>query len=179
MPSVSRYHPLLVALHWLVALTVIGLLAVGFLLLANLPTSDPRVIGILRLHMAGGMFVLVLMAVRLAVRMRTTKPPPAESGNAMLDRLARVVHWAFYLIVLVMVGTGYATGILAGLPAIVFGGSGAPLPEDFDGYATFQVHSNLALLLLALVTLHAVAALYHQFVRKDRLLSRMSFGPRN
>ena len=38
----SRYQPVLVALHWLVALMIIGLLCLGFFVLADMPNSDPR-----------------------------------------------------------------------------------------------------------------------------------------
>ena len=75
-------------------------------------------------------------------------------------------------------GTGYATALLAGLPAIVFGGSGEPLPADFAAYPSWIVHVALAVLLVGLIALHVLAALYHQFVRKDRLFWRMLFGRR-
>jgi cytochrome b561 len=57
----SRYQPVLVAPHWLLALMIIGLLCLGFFVLANMPNSDPKKLDILVWHMAGGMFVLVLM----------------------------------------------------------------------------------------------------------------------
>ena len=57
----SRYQPVLVALHWLVALMIIGLLCLGFFVLADMPNSDPKKLDILVWHMAGGMLVLVLI----------------------------------------------------------------------------------------------------------------------
>jgi cytochrome b561 len=75
-----------------------------------------------------------------------------------------------------MVGTGFATGRLAGLPEIVFAESGAPLPATFAAYPTFLAHFWLAVVLAGFVVLHVGAALYHQVVRKDGLLARMSFG---
>jgi cytochrome b561 len=77
-----------------------------------------------------------------------------------------------------MAGTGYATGILAGLPAIVFGGSGAPLPRTFNIYPTFVAHGYFAVLLVGFIALHVLAAFYHQFVRKDGLFRRIFFGRR-
>jgi len=178
MKAVSRYHPLLVTLHWLLAVLIVAALAVGFFGLAAMSNADPRKIAVLRLHMAGGMLILALMVVRLVVRLRTPRPAPATTGHAMLDRLAPMTHWGFYLVVLAMVGTGYATGILAGLPAIVFAGSGDPLPLSFAIYPTFVAHGYLAALLAGLIALHLLAALYHHFVRKDGLLRRMSFARR-
>ena len=176
--SVSRYHPLLVTLHWLLAALILAALAVGFLGLAATPNTDPGKIGILRLHMAGGMLILALMLVRLVVRLLTRRPPVATTGHRGLDRLAPIAHHGFYVLVLLMVGTGFATGLLAGLPEIVFAGSGAPLPPSFAAYPTWTAHGYLAALLAGLIALHVLAALYHQFVRRDGLFRRMSFGRR-
>jgi len=175
---VSRYHALLVTLHWLLAVLIVAMLGAGFLLLDEMPNSDPQKIGILMWHMAGGMFILGLMAIRFIVRMRTLRPPHATTGYPLLDRLAPITHYGFYILVLLMVATGFATAILAGLNKSVFQGSGDPLPADFDIYPSFVAHGTFAALLVGLVVLHVLAALYHQFLRKDRLLRRMWFGRR-
>ncbi len=178
MKSASRYHPFLVTLHWLLALLVVAALMVGFFLLASRPNDDPQKISILRAHMAVGMAILALMIIRFIVRLRTWKPALATTRNAMLDRLAPIAHYGFYVLILLMVATGYATAILAGLNRIVFQGSGEPLPPDFGAYPTFRAHGALAMLLAILIVLHTLAALYHQFVLKDGLLRRMFFGRR-
>lgn len=178
MKHVSRYHPLLVTLHWTLAILIIAALIIGFLWLAATANSDPRKIGVLRLHMAIGMLILALMAVRFVVRMATARPAAATTGYPLLDRMAPISHYGFYVLVLLMAGTGLATAILAGLPAIVFGGSGDPLPPTFMIYPTWVAHGSIAALLVGLIILHALAAFYHQFVRKDGLFRRMSFGGR-
>ena len=71
-----------------------------------------------------------------------------------------------------MVGSGFTTAILAGLPAIVFGGSGAPLPPTFKIYPSFLAHVYIATILAGFIVLHVLAAFYHQFVRRDRLFAR-------
>jgi cytochrome b561 len=167
----SRYHVVLVALHWLLAVLILLALAVGFFGLAPMPNTDPGKIAVLRWHMAGGMLILALMVVRLLVRLVTARPAPA-------NRLAPIVHYGLYLVVVLMVATGFATGLLAGLPEIVFAGSGAPLPKSFAAYPTFQAHFWLATLLAGLIVLHVAAALYHRLVRKDGVLARMGFGRR-
>jgi cytochrome b561 len=176
---VARFHPLLVTLHWLLAVLIVAMLCVGFLLLAQMPNDDPRKISVLLIHMSVGMAILALMVVRFVVRWRTSRPAEATAGNRLLDRLAQVTHYGFYVLVLLMVGTGYATGILAGLNRSVFQHSGEPLPASFAIYPTFVAHSYLALVMVGLILLHLVAALYHQFVRRDRLLQRMWFGRRD
>ncbi len=178
MSLVSRYHPLLVALHWLMALMISVSLVVGFLVLAETSNIDPGKIAVLRVHMAVGMAILALMLLRFVVRMRSRRPPEATTGNAKLDRAAPLTHYGFYLVVVFVTLSGFTTAIVAGLPAIVFGGSGEPLPPDFDVFLPKAAHAFWAWVLLALIALHLLAALYHQFVRKDGLLARMSFGRR-
>lgn len=178
MNPVVRYHPVLFALHWVLALLIIGALAVGFFWLAATPDTDPQKIGILRVHMAGGMLIVALMAVRLIVRLRTERPPRATTGHPRLDRLAPVLHQGFYLLVFLMVGSGFATAIIAGLNEIVFGPPGLPLPPTLSIYPTFVAHGVLAVVLAGFIVLHVLAALYHHFVRKDGLFRRMLFGRR-
>jgi cytochrome b561 len=119
-----------------------------------------------------------LMAIRFVVRVSTAKPADATTGYPLLDRIAPISHYGFYFLVLVMVGTGFATAILSGLNIIVFGPAGAPLPPTLMIFPTFVAHTIFATLLADLVTLHVLAALYHQFVRNDGLFQRMFIGQR-
>ena len=178
MPGVTRYHPVLVLLHWLLAVLILGALAVGFFVLEPMANTAPGKVDVLRLHMAGGMLILALMIVRFVVRVLTVHPAPAATPYPVLDRLAPLAHIAFYVLIVLMVATGYATGLIAGLPDIVFGRSGAPLSATFEQYPTFIAHGFLAGLLATLVAVHVLAALYHQFRRHDGPFGRMGFGRR-
>ncbi|PHQ97361.1 MAG: cytochrome B [Marinosulfonomonas sp.] len=174
----SRYHPALVALHWILALLIIGGLIMGGNVLANTPNTDPFKLTALTAHMSVGITILALMLIRLVVRLSTRKPPHADIGNALANRTGVWTHWAFYLLVIAMCASGLATASIAGLPAIVFGGSGDPLPANFDDIASRAAHGVLATLLSILIALHVAAGLYHQYIRKDRLFARMWFGNR-
>jgi cytochrome b561 len=171
-----RYHPLLVTLHWLLAFMILFSLAMGTFSLKEIANSSPDKIFALRGHMIAGVLILVLMFVRLAVRFKAPRPAPATTGNGFLDKIAVMTHYGLYVLVFLMAASGIAMSIQAGLPEIVFGSSGAALPETFAVYKPRLVHGLIAKLLLALATLHILAALYHQFVRRDSLLSRMWFG---
>src|SRR3984893_13404091 len=177
MPQVSRYHPILVALHWLLALMIIAALALGALVMVKIPNSDPMKLEALRSHISGGVLILALMLVRLLVRTRTTHPAPASTGNALLNKLGWASHRLFCGAVLGMAGSGVFMALQAGLPGIVFGSGGA-LPVDFWVFPARTVHYLFSRLLMALIALHVAGALYHTFVLKDRLLRRMGFGKR-
>ena len=171
----TRYHGALVALHWLLAVLLIVALAMGTFALKTVPNSSPDKIFALRGHMIAGGLILLLTLLRLAVRIKTDHPAPASTGNALLDRLAPLTHWALYGLVLLMAGSGVAMSVLAGLPDTVFGGVGS-LPMNFDALPPRWVHGVVAKLLMLAIALHVAAALDHQFVRRDGLLSRMGFG---
>jgi cytochrome b561 len=175
---VSRYHPLLVTLHWVLAALIIATLTLGFFGLATTPNSDPQKIGVLRVHMAGGMLIFALMVIRFVARIRTLRPAHATTGYPLLDRIAPISNYGFYVVVVLMTGTGFTTGILTGLPAIVFSGSGPSLPPTFMIYPTCVAHRYIAVLLVSFIILHVLAVFHHQFVRKDALFRRMYFGRR-
>ncbi|MCB1677063.1 MAG: cytochrome b [Halioglobus sp.] len=175
----TRYHPLLVALHWLIGIAVILALIAGIAGLEAMPNSDPEKVLALRIHMSMGIAIGLFMVLRLVTRLAAKSPPPAATGRSGLDRLARAVHVLLYLLVFAMVSTGLGTAATAGLFPIVFEGSGAPLPPDFSAYPPRAGHGFFAKLLIGLVLLHIAAALWHQFALRDGLMRRMWFGERN
>ena len=174
----KRYHPILVTLHWLVAALVVGALVMGGQVLAKMPNTDPDKLFSLQMHMSIGIVIFVLMILRLVVRFRTKKPPHADIGNDLLNKGGTLAHYLLYGVVIAMGASGLAIANAAGLPAIVFGGSGEPLPADFNDIAPRAAHGILSLVLKLVIVAHVLAALYHQYVRKDSLFSRMWYGDR-
>jgi cytochrome b561 len=178
MPTVTRYHPLLVALHWVLTLGITVSLVRSFIGLAHMSNADPAKLVALRLHMTAGMVISTVMLIRLAVRFKTAKPPVSTAESSALNPLAAITHYSFYALVFGMAATGLATALLAGLFPIVYGHSGAPLPHSFLVYPTRIAHGIIGWTLAILVGLHIVAVLFHQFVKKEGVLRRMWFGRR-
>ncbi len=174
-PMPDRYHPALVVLHWLLAFCLIGLLVAGSTVLAPAANSDPGKLISFRMHMALGLVTLALMALRLALRLVTRRPPPVDSGNPWLNRLAPATHWALYVLAFAMALSGMAFARDSGLPDAVFGDG--PMPPAFD-HPGRTVHTIASRLLMALIALHVAAALWHQFIRRDGLMARMALRRR-
>jgi len=177
MASVSRYHPVLVAMHWLLALLITAALALGTLVMARTSNTDPTKIEALRAHMGGGVFIALLMLLRLAIRTLSRRPAAADAGSAKLNTLAAISHAAFYLLVFGMGLSGVFMALQAGLFEVVFGGHGH-LPPDLWVFPIRTVHYAISRLLMTLVVLHIAGAIYHTFVLRDGLLHRMWFGRR-
>jgi len=172
----TRYHPIHVALHWLVAIFVIGAFAIGMIYLDSTPNSAPEKVTYLRYHSIWGTTLAVLMVVRLITRFVFKRPAPADAGHPALNTTAKVVHFLLYLGVFGMLLSGAGISAQAGL-ANVFAGQGS-LPEDFFIFPPRSGHGLTFSILFLLILIHIGAALYHQFIRKDNLLSRMWFGKR-
>jgi len=175
--SVSRYHPVLVVLHWFLALLIIAMLSLGELALVKIPNASPMKLKGLSSHMAAGMIILGLMLVRLVIRSRSAHPAAVSAGHPLLDWLGWASHRLFYVTVITMAGSGIVMALQTGLFDTVFFGHGQ-VPADFWIYPIRSVHYALSRLLMALIALHIVAALYHALVLRDGLLGRMFFGRR-
>lgn len=171
----KRYHPVHVALHWLMAVMTILAIAVGMFVLNPIPDTAEKT-GILQVHAVwGGLLGLVLVA-RLITRFTLTRPASANTDNAFLDFVAKAVHFLLYVGVIGMVVSGLGTAAQVNLAGVF--NSTAPFPADFMAYPPRIGHGYTALALLGLIGLHVAAALYHQFIKKDNLLARMWFGKR-
>src|ERR1700726_1861127 len=96
---VSRYHPLLVLLHWLLAVLIVAMLCIGFMVLEPMPNVDPQKIDILLIHMSVGMLTLALMVIRFIIRRRTSRPAPATTGRPPLDRLPPGTPYSLFFFV--------------------------------------------------------------------------------
>lgn len=170
----KRYHPLHVAIHWLTALIVFMMLGMGKFVMPGISPDDPQKTVLLQIHAISGGLLAVLFIVRLVMRFSVKIPAPADAGNAFLNFVGKAVHILLYLLVAGMAASGLGLYQMADLPAI-FGGT-KPYPQDFFQYLPRMGHGLVSWILLALVLLHIGAALYHQFIRRDNLLSRMWFG---
>jgi len=174
MNTPKRYHPVQVTLHWLVVLLVVTAFVMGKFM-SSLPNDANKLVPLV-LHMSVGIFTLVVIVTRFVTRMKLPKPEHATAGNAFFDWVGKVVHYALYLLVFLTAVSGMSLSMQAGLVPIVFGGSGAPFPADFFDFTARMMHGFIVPALLLLVFLHVGAALYHQFMLKDNLLSRMWYG---
>lgn len=169
--SRQAYGSVATALHWLSALLVIVLVASGLRLEAL--AGSPEAIPVLRVHAAAGLTVAALTIARLLWWIFADRRPEPPVGQPRWQiRTAHAVHLAFYPLILAAAASGIATLLLSGAAAILLSGAGAPLP-DFTTLPQCAAHGLIVWALITLAALHAAAALYHQFARRDRLMVRI------
>jgi len=178
---ISRYHPVAVALHWLLGVALIAIFSLG-LYMADLPFSPQR-LRYYSWHKWAGVTVLVLSFVRLFWRL-THRPPalPVAIERAMpaWQRMAHhATHHGLYGLFFAVPLLGWAYSSAAGFPLVWFGV--VPLPDFVPVSEALAdvlkpLHKYSALAMAALVVLHVAGALKHQLVDRDGLLQRMGVG---
>ena len=204
----NRYHPALVALHWLILVLIF---ATTFFALGD---EGGREGGIsiagfqpIAIHMVLGIIVLALLIVRLIIRLVTRRPAWATTGNKFVDVVGELTHWALYFFAFAIVFTGLIMALQTDRFARTFGigttpprqsqpgqapASGGQLqPDQFpprrsEGGEGFRggrfflgaFHGLSWILLFLLILFHAGAAFYHQLIVKDNLFGRMWFDKR-
>jgi cytochrome b561 len=172
--SQTRYGRVAVAIHWLTALAILFMLGTG--LAASNATNPAAEFGLLRSHAIMGALILVLTLFRILWWLAFDRRPARQVGMSAGQALAAsVVHYGLYVVVLILVASGIGTLLYSGANQQLFGGAPLPLP-DFTGVPPFGAHALLVRVLIALLIGHIGAALWHQFVRRDRLLARMGVG---
>ena len=154
---------------------IIAALVMSTFVMSKIPNADPEKVSALIRHMTVGMLILLFTSLRVFVRRKKTRLISLPSGMVWADWLASVVHRLLNVLVIVMVGSGVGVALLSGVPAIVFGG-GSQVLGNFDELPLFTLHRITAWILFAALALHAGGALYHQFLLRDGLMSRMWFG---
>lgn len=182
MPAApDRYTATAITLHWLLALGLLGMLALG-LYMTGLPMSPSR-LKLYNWHKWAGIVILALSALRLLWRL--THRPPALPQQVLRHMPAwqRVAHHgthlALYLLFFAVPLMGWAYSSAAGFPVVLFGVLPLPdfVPADRALAETLKPwHGALAYTLAGLIVLHVLGALKHQLIDRDGLLSRMWFG---
>jgi cytochrome b561 len=168
----ARYDGGAIALHWVMVVLVVVVGVLGLL-----HDSWPRTTQAfwINVHALIGLAVWALVMVR--IRWRRGHPPPAlpPEAGAFSRRWSYPVHWLLYALLLVIPILGIVTFLWHGR-VFDFG----LFKVDFGVHKnraifhpTEEIHGDLAYVLFTLIGLHTLAALWHYFVRRDRVLQRM------
>lgn len=160
--------------HWLTVLLMVAVFLLA-LIMVELPLG-PLKIELYNWHKTVGLTILALAVLRLAWRLRHP-PPPMPEDMATWERLAaHAAHLGLYLFLFSQPLVGLVMSWASGFPTILFGSFTLPNPIGTDQAlydALSNVHFWSAWALLALIGLHAGAALRHHFIKKDTVLRRM------
>lgn len=171
-----QYGPTAKAFHWSVVVLLIVQAPLGWLmrgLRRGQPPDTP-----LTVHVTIGMAILVLIVLRFLWRL--SHPVAPESTLPAWQRVtSEWVHWLLYLAVLLTTLTGWLLDSARGTDIAFV--AGVPLPRLVTqgsalGQAIGRWHATMVWVLVALISLHVLAALLHLLVYRDRVMQRMWVG---
>lgn len=162
------------SLHWLMAILIFGLLALGFYM-HDLPLS-PQKLQLYSWHKWAGVTAFLLVLFRLAWR-ATHRPPPLPANMARTMRFAaHAGHFVLYALMLAIPLSGWLMSSAKGFQTVWFGL--LPIPDLLAkdkalGDLLQNVHATLAVLFVLILVGHVAAALKHHFIDRDDILTRM------
>lgn len=200
----SRYSSVAIALHWLIALTLLLTIPLAWWMTSNVANPDQasRVFAAYQLHKSIGLTVLVLTLLRLIWRLFHPVPPLPPAMPKWERVSARLAHFLLYALMLAVPLTGWiyvSTGWNSNLhvpfavPTLWFGqfewphiGSIVSMSEADRAVTadrSIATHWWLGYGALLLTAIHAAAALKHHLIDRDDVFASMlpllrPLGPR-
>jgi cytochrome b561 len=134
---------------------------------------------LLTTHQTVGFLILLLVPLRILLRLTRPAPSLAQHMPRLEALAANAATLALYVLMLTLPLTGLAMLSAADYPIVLFGSVRLPdlLAKDLHTHALLRnAHAWLALALMATFLAHLAGVLQHAIVRRDRVLSMMSFG---
>ena len=171
--NADRYSSASIWLHWLMLALIAGAYA-SIELREFYPRGSDMREAFKNWHYWLGLAVLLLVWLRIAARLVWKAPAPVERGWRNLA--SKATHGALYVLMIAMPLAGWAILSAEGDPVSFFGlrlpalvAQDRPLAETLE-----EIHELGGTIGYWLIGLHAAAALFHQYVLRDRLLARMA-----
>lgn len=178
--ALRAYAGIQIALHWVSALLLFALFPLGYYM-NSLPRGAPGKAEWVNLHKSLGLTVALVIAWRVAERIRRPEPPPMPGLRCWEAEVSRITHRALYLCMAVMPLAGYLGSSFNqygtrfwGLPLPRWGWVDASLQQLF-----YSVHTTMSYLLLGLLVLHVAGVIRHECLDARACLQRMLPGRRD
>ena len=174
----DRWSAATIALHWLSALVVVGLLVLGLTMVHAIDDAATK-FDLYQWHKSFGFVALALLALRLLARLR---PAPTALPMPLWEhRAATAMHWTLYLLTLVATLSGWLLASAAVIPIPTRFFNLFVIPAIASPNATLAermtaLHLGATWLMGALVALHIAAAFKHHFIDRDATLRRILPG---
>jgi superoxide oxidase len=170
----TRYSKLTIGLHWLMLILLVSVYATINLRELYPKGSDPREL-LKALHFMLGLSVLLFVFIRITVRLFSNIPDIIPNLHTWENVISKIVHALLYFMMIVMPILGWLTLSAAGKVIPFFGLDLPPLIDENKEYGKLlkEIHETIGVIGYYVIALHAAAALYHHYIKKDNTLTRM------
>lgn len=178
----STYSRGAIWLHWTIGLLIIANIVIVF---AHEGVDKEFGRTMMGWHKAIGITVLFLSVARLGWRLTHRPPPFPETVKAWEKRLAHLVHWLFYILIIALPLSGWLwmSAMETPRPLSFFGLFPIPFLPVSRGEASadllHEAHELMGFGAIGLIVLHVVGAFKHQLVEGNNYLARMIPALRN
>lgn len=164
-----------IVFHWLSAITIIGLFALGWWMVELNYYSDWYKVAP-NWHRSMGVLLIGVIILRILWRWFNTTPDPIGEHRQWEKIAAKWTHLILYAQLLFMLPTGYLITTAKGQSLDVFDWFSIPATiqsidnlEDIAGV----VHKYIAYSMIGLASVHMLGAVKHHVVDRDATLKRM------
>ncbi len=173
----DRYGRLSIAIHWLTLAILIAVYAC-IELREMYPRGSEIREALKTWHYMLGLTVFFLVWVRITARLLGKTPPIVPPAPKWQLMIANTVELALYALMIVLPLLGWVLLSAEGEAIPFFGLQLPALVDANEAFAerTQEVHVALATIGYFLIGLHAIAALFHHYVRRDNTLRRMTLS---
>jgi cytochrome b561 len=174
-----KLSPLTIALHWIVGITIIGLLALGKYMESN------EAYALYDIHKSIGMIIIAFVLARVFWRILNGCPEPASNYSNIEHLTAKVVHWALIIGTVALPVSGVLMSGAGGHGLAIFGWEllaenidpnnleeVIPLNKALAGLG-HEIHEIVGNIMIIAIVLHFLGALKHHIIDKDGTLRRM------
>lgn len=171
--TLKAYSGVTKTFHWLLGLSIIGLLAVGLsfdFMSAQLRST------VVPIHKSLGLTVLFFLSVWILKRLIEPHPAFPDSMPGWEKQAARISHFLLYFLSFLMAFSGWMMSSAAGRPTVLWGWVDLSFPMTPDkalAGSFFLIHKYAAFILITVIIIHLAAALKHHFIDRDTILKRM------
>lgn len=167
------YSKRMVMMHWLTLALLVIAWYLGDTLVDERNEKSATMAGYLVHALVGGS-VLVVTAMRMIYRSVDRMPKPVS--DSLMDMVAREVHHGLYLLLVLLPLTGFMTLLTSPVGEALVTVNAKLLPEKYTGPSAIShvTHDVLMTALMVVVAIHILGVIWHQFIRKDGLMRRMS-----
>jgi cytochrome b561 len=161
-------------IHWLMALLVLSLIALGL----RLSWMEPSLanLWLYGLHKTLGLTALALVLLRIL--WHVISPPPGPQATGWMRLFIKAWHWTLYALMIATPIAGWAGSSASGIDTVIFDRIVVPpLVEanETSEFVWFILHEIFAKTLLGMVIVHMLAALKRE-MEGDGTLTRMLKG---
>lgn len=169
------YGLITICLHWVSAITIVFLFGLG-IYMVDLGYYDDWYHKGPALHISIGLLLLLLMVFRLLWRLFSRQPQPLPNHTLPVRIAAGAVKVVLYALIFTVMITGYLITSAEGSGPLLFDWLRFPVFIQLEADSVDlagEIHNIFAWLIIIFASLHALAALFHHFVIRDRTLVRM------